>query len=247
MPPKDNVQALRQGEAPVVKVVASGVSIVVGLADDRQITFQTGFEGDEPDNVVNDRFDRLMRFADRQKARYELVKIRDDILKHQRALSQYREDRAAVDAQHEHQQALRRVELEERRKLRESERKRAEAEMNAEILKVQEVKSEQFNQGLEEFRREGRQGSYVPKGQRKANLEHIERQIDKLVQGRDAELAAFEERYDASLIAAQGEIDKADAERTVAIQGLERSILRYQEEIVLLETKLASCQEIVGG
>lgn len=107
--PESNVKALRP--EIVEKVVATGVSIGVGLADDRQITFQTGYEGDETDAAVNGRLDRTMRFANRLKAIYSLPALEEDLLKEEMALERFLQDRADIIERYENTQAQRTAEL----------------------------------------------------------------------------------------------------------------------------------------
>jgi hypothetical protein len=114
MPEAANVQKLR--EEPVQKVVATAVSIVVGLADDRQITFQTGYEGDETDDAVNGRLDRTMRFANRLKAIYSLPNLEDELEQHETVLARFIEDQAAIVDRYENEQAGRAAELAAKRR-----------------------------------------------------------------------------------------------------------------------------------
>lgn len=107
--PENTVRKLH--DEPVVKVIATGVSVVVGLANDRQMTFQSGFEGDELDGVVNERLDRLMRIADRLKARYEIPTLEDELELHERQYAQFLQDFTDVERRHEVEQAQRQVQL----------------------------------------------------------------------------------------------------------------------------------------
>ena len=96
---------------PTEKVVATAVSLVVGVADDRQITFQSGYEGDEPDEVVFERIQRNLRFADRLKAIYETPKLEDDIAEHDKNYAQLLEDWADADERFARDQAERQVQI----------------------------------------------------------------------------------------------------------------------------------------
>ena len=101
-------------------MVGHAVGFTIGLADDRQVTFQTGFAEDEDDVTVNARFDRIMRLADRQKAKYELVKLREELETHQKALARLTEDLARVDVDFERTQAQIDVEIGEYQNVSES-------------------------------------------------------------------------------------------------------------------------------
>ena len=116
--PENTVRKLH--EEPVEKVVATAVSIVVGLADDRQITFQTGYEGDETDDAVNGRLDRTMRFANRLKAVYSLPALEDELEQHETVLARFLEDQAAIVERYEVEQAGRVAELSAKRRDAES-------------------------------------------------------------------------------------------------------------------------------
>ncbi len=232
---------------PDAKNIATGVSLVVSLASDRQITFQTGFEGDEPDPVVNARLDRLCRFADRLKAKAEIPEIEADLRKQRETLAQFREDRARVGAEHEHQQALRQVELDERVKHREQARKEFQAGIDASILSMQQAKQKIWNAGAEEYARSGRLTAYMPRGAAASNLEKVDKAIAEASVHREKALADFDNDYQIGLDTAQGEIDKANAEREAAERSLNISIERYETAIASQEAHLAKCQELAGG
>ena len=53
-------------------VPAIGFSITVDVSSGRQMVLQGFFPDDEPDAAVNARLDRALRFADRQRSRYEI-------------------------------------------------------------------------------------------------------------------------------------------------------------------------------
>lgn len=231
----------------IEKVVATGVQIVVGLTNDRQMQFQTGFEGDETDAVVNERFDRIMRLADRQKARYEIGDIEADLAKHRETLAQFREDRARIDLDHERQQAQRRVELETRIAERDAEKAKFVAEIDATILRIQDARQNVFNDGLADHGRSGRGGSYVPKGHVKANLERIDRQLETAKEHRDKAVEGFDADYEERLRLAEAEIVKADAEKDQAAASLDISIVRYTDAIVEREARLERCRALAEG
>ena len=108
--PEASVRKLR--EEPVEKVIAAGVNIVVTLPEGRQISFSTGFEGDESDQVVNARFDRIFRLADRQRARYEIDELEAEIAEHDASVAALEKNRAEIDKRHEINQASNQVQIE---------------------------------------------------------------------------------------------------------------------------------------
>lgn len=140
--PENTVRKLR--EETIEKVVATAVSIVVGLADDRQITFQTGYEGDETDTAVNARLDRTMRFANRLKAVYSLPGLEDELAQHETTLERFLEDQAAIVDRYENEQAGRQAKLEALRR----------------------------DAGAREAAK-GKRGDYVPQGATKRDLELV--------------------------------------------------------------------------
>jgi hypothetical protein len=240
-------QPLFPDEAPVVKVIATGVSLVVGLANDRQITFQTGFEGDEPDDVVNARLDRIMRLADRQKARYQIEEVEEELVKHQETLANFLEDLERREIQHTHDQAAKRVEIEHMAELREQAKADFQAQIDGTILKIQQAREEQCASGLEAYRASGRQGSYVPSGATKRNLELIDKQIDQAKEHRDQALKDFDKDYDDKVATAEAEYAKAEAERDQWVANLNVSIRRYEEAIEARQAKLAKCRALAEG
>lgn len=234
-------------EAPVVKVVATALSLVVALADNRQITFQSGFEGDETDEVVNERLDRLMRLADRQKARYEIETVDEDIIKHKKALAQMLEDLESLEANHERQMAVRHVELEERKRIRPAEKQKMTDEMNAGLLDLSQRREALLEEGAAQYRAAGRQGRFKPTGALAANLEKFNIGITRMKEAMDKDLANFDENYDAQIAVAEAEIHKAEEERKAAVANLDRSIIRFGQELGFLSEKRAKLQAKLEG
>lgn len=183
--PEANVRKLHEEEAPVEKVIATGVSIVVGLSNDRQMTFQSGFEGDETDAAVNARMDRFMRIADRLKARYELVTLEEELEMHLKTLAKFVEDFEAVEKRFEITQASRQVEIETRRR---------DAEAR--------------------WTKDGKRGSYRPEGATKRDLDLIQGELDKVENERAQYLANHKvslERFHEETEIRQAKIAKAKA------------------------------------
>ncbi len=232
---------------PDAKNIATGVSLVVGLANDRQITFQSGFEGDESDTVVNARLDRLLRVADRLKARYELADLETKLSQHKSTVAQYEIDQAETEARFQHQQALRRVELDERIAQRSNERKKFEDEINTAVLNMQEARQGQFNAGAAEHTRAGRLSAYVPKGAVASNIAKIDKAIKDAGDNREKALADFDMAYDQSLAVAQGEIDKAEEERKQTMDRMAITVEKWSGMTADLEAQVAQCRELAGG
>ena len=79
---------------------AIGYSITVDVAPGRQMVFQHFVGDDESDATVSQRIDRLMAFADRQRARYELPDIAEELLKMNDEIAQLEQDRAEAELRH---------------------------------------------------------------------------------------------------------------------------------------------------
>lgn len=236
-----------RGIEVVEKVFATATSITIGLSNDRQITFQSGFEGDETDAVVNARFDRMMAFADRQKARYQIPEIEEELFKHRETLANFIEDRDRIELEHTRAQAARSVEIKELERLRDPERKRVQGEIDATILKIQERRNEENAAGAEDWRRHGKAGLYKPAGARAANIKHCDEALAKAKEHRELALDMFEQDWDAKIAAVQAEINKADAERDQYLRNQQISIDRYKVAIAEREEKLARCKALLEG
>jgi hypothetical protein len=224
------VAKLRPDDA---RAVAVATGIVVGITNDRQITFQTGHEGHETPEVVFRRYLGVMQIADRLKAHYEVPEIEEELFKHRETLANFLEDKARLEANHE-------VQVEEWKRLRPETREKKLADMNAQILDMQEKRKEFHNQGVEEHRRSGRQGSFTPRGNLKATLDRIDLGIKQAGEARDSEMEKFDADYDAM-------IAKAQAEKDQALANLGISIERYQKAIAEREERLAKRRAIAEG
>jgi len=228
------------------KNVAVGFSLVVGLSDNSQITFQSGFEGDETDEAVNARIDRIVRIAHRQKALNQIPDVERDLAQQRATLAQFREDLERVNLDHDKQQAQRALEIEERVSARETERRKFEAEINTAILQMQEARQAQWNEGAMEHQRSGRASSYKPAGVRATNIAKIESAIEKAKENREGALEDFDRDYDARIQTARDEIERAEAEREQSLRSLNISVKHYQEAISASEEKLSKAQALVG-
>jgi hypothetical protein len=212
-----------------------------------QITFQSGFEGDETDAVVNERLDRLVALANRQKAIAEVPKLEDDVLKQRETLSQLHEDLERIEAGHVAQQKARRDQLDAQKASRARERKKHEASIDVMILEMQDVKQRMFNEGADEARSRGRMGAYKPQGVAKTNLDKVDHQIALAMDGREKEMEAWDVQFDEQLATAQAEIEKAESERDQAIAQIGVSIKRYEDAIAVSTEKLNKARAAAGG
>ena len=242
-----DVRTLKPEELPIEKVIASAVNITVGLAPDRQIVFSTGFEADEADSVINARFDRIMRMADRLKGHYEIPDIEEDLARSQEALANLLVDLERIDKQHDHAQASRRIQLNEMDALCEKDVAEADAMTNLKIVEIQQTKAAINAEGLAAHQRSGKVGSYMARGQTKANLDRCEQGLESLGKLRDAESERLRNEYDQAKIKLQAEIDKAEAERELHRGNQAINIERHKTGIADLEKKLARARALAGG
>lgn len=237
--------ALEQ-DAPVVKVIATGISLVVGLSDNMQITFQSGFEGDETDDVVNARVDRLVRIAERQKAVAAIDRLETDLVGQKEKLAQYRLDYDTIDLSTNQIIAQREIEFDERIALRDSERKVFADEIDEKIAAIQERRDAEYKAGLDEFTLGGRGGAYHPRGARKQALERMEHALIDAAGNREAALADFDRVYEERLDTAKAELDKARQERGESLRAVQMSIDRYVSAVENTQALLDKAREMKG-
>lgn len=246
MPEQSNVRKLVE-DAPVVKVVATAFSLVVGLTPDKQLTFQSGFEGDEPDEVINLRMDKMLRLADRIRSRYEIPEAEEELAKQQETVSNLRFDLDRLDKQHEHDQAARQVELAELDTLCAADIKETEEAVNLEILNIQKTRESVHASGLAAHQKSGRMGSYVPAGAAKSDLAKCDQALETMKTLRETRVAEVVNQYDQRRITLQGEIDKAENERELHRSNQGVSLERWGKAIVDQEAKLARLKAAAGG
>lgn len=233
-------------ETPVQKVIATGLSLVVGLSDNQQLTFQSGYEGDEDDSSIHARLDRMLSFAERLRAKAQIPDIGRAIAKHRKDMATFQELIDRAEQEQPHQIAARQVEIDEMKRLRPEEKAKFVSDMDADILKLDELRKDAFNQGLEEYRRSGRQGSYTPKGAQEAKLKNIDSAIGKAREARDLEIERWDQRYDEGIAKAEAELHRANEDRLQTIAGHRITIGRHEEAISELNDQLAECQKLLG-
>lgn len=85
---------------------AIGYSVVSNLPGDRQVTMQCFISEGESDAAVHARLDRMMGFVDRQKARYELVDLEEELVKRQEGRDLFEHDLENVKRTHAEKLAM---------------------------------------------------------------------------------------------------------------------------------------------
>ena len=122
---------------------AIGYSVVANLGGDRQLTCQCFVGEDETDAAVNAKIDRIFAVVDRQKARYEIVDVKEDLAKHRETLHQLEEDLARIDADFD----------------------KAQASLDEQAAQISADGEAAFSAGYEAHVSSGRRGDYAPSGQ----------------------------------------------------------------------------------
>ncbi len=136
---------------------AIGYSIASNMGGDRQMTVQCFVAEDEDLEVINRRIDRVMAVIDRQKARYDLSKEEkefEEVALHTRNfLNAIPQAETAARAQLER--------------------------LEAELVGMQEARSEVHDQAYVAFVKSGRRGQFVPKGSLEGRLRNMDNEIEK--------------------------------------------------------------------
>lgn len=234
-------------EEPVSKVIATGLTLVVGISNDRQIQFQSGYEGDEDDSSIKARLARMNGFADYLKATARIPDIGKELRDLRKKRATYQELYDRLEKEHPHQIAAREVEIEEMERLRPEERAKKLASMDVEVLKLQDLKAERTNAAIEAHRRSGRQGSWVARGADKAGLDVVEKAIERLQEARDADMVKWDAEYDSLIAKARADLHAKDEERKQAMEGHRITLGRHDEEIAALEAELEECRELIAA
>lgn len=237
---------MSETQAAADRDVATAFSIVVGLSDNMQITFQSGFGTDETDAAINDRIDRLVRVAERQRAIAQIDKLEKDLVQQTEMLAQFREDYDRIDLQTQQTIAQREVELDTRREQKAAEKEAFTGEIDDKIAQMKARREQVYQNGLDEFSRSGRGGAYHPRGAVKDAIDKTDRAIAEALAHRDGALADFDADYETRLHTAELELDKARSEREEALRSAQISIDRYVAAVASTATLLEKAREMKG-
>lgn len=240
-------QRLHQEPEAVEKVIATGVSIVVGLTNDRQITFQTGFEGDEEDAAINRRFDRIMRLADRQKAKYSMKEAVKELAQREKALANFIFDKAVIESRHDREQAMRRETIDEMMRLRSESKAKCQSEIDGTILKIQEKKAGIVEDAQAAYRRSGKLGAFKLVGVAERNAAACDQALATAAEHRNLALAQFDDDYDAKIAEVEAEITRVQADRDQHATNLEETLKRHYEGVEATRADLNELQELAEG
>lgn len=135
----------------VKEVVGTSFALVVGLSDNQQITFQSGFAEDEDDAAVHARIDRLTRIARRSQLLAEVPKLKEERAQLIDQQAQTRADEARLDADYA-----------------------------AEVGRLEALKKDTFDVGYNEHVRAGRSGPYAPRGAAAQAISGAQRDLEKM-------------------------------------------------------------------
>lgn len=141
-----------------IKAPAIGFSTTVNVDGDRQLVFQGYFEQDEDDKVVNARIDRIMLLADRQRSKYKLPTLREELAKLTDELAQYKQDVDEAELNFQ----------------------KAQAALDVQLLELRTHGEKIHNDGAAGHARLGKGGAYVPKGHVATSLDNIDKQLQEI-------------------------------------------------------------------
>lgn len=153
------------------------VSVATVIGDNHQLQLAWYLDPASTEDEQNAALDKLGRLADRQKAKYRVVDLRKDLVKHKTTLAQFREDLARVDGEH-----VKRI-----------------AETDVAIEAVNKAKSKNYDEGASEHAAKGSPIPYELRGGRlaednrlKAVLAKIDGDKQKLTAERDVAMQSLE-------------------------------------------------------
>ena len=176
---------------------AIGYSVISNLGGDRQLTTQCFVGEDEDDSAVNAKLDRMFGFIDRQKAKYEIVDVEADLMKHREMLAQLNEDMARIGLDFD----------------------KAQAGLDVQAEELGATRSAEVAGGYNAHLAAGRKGDYAPQGAAASRF----RNLDNAIDGIKTEKAKNEAERDQHLAQTKVTIDRwhtAIAERTSKLTSL---------------------------
>lgn len=227
-------------------VPAVGVSIIMNMGGNRQVTAQTFYPVGSNIEGVNALIDSIMAPIERQRAISELVDLEEEHLKISKTVAQFNEDYSRIEGEHAVAQARRSVELDEMRNA-------ADAAVNAAMTEANKLKgealdkrNEEFRAGEEEFRAAKRSGEYEPKGHRRANLDRIDAQVRKMEEQNTKAVDNLGSDFNKLISDKEAEIHNADAERDQHKQNLEISLKRHNDEAERLLGEIGKRKILIG-
>jgi predicted nucleic acid-binding Zn-ribbon protein len=169
MSAESTVRKLHPEQEATRQAPAIGMSLVMNLGGDRQATLQCFIAQEDGEDKANDLLDRMFRIGDRQKARYELDGLTDELAKHESTLTQLNEDFDRLEKEF----ATKSVELQE--------------EVRGYQAEAEALRQEGYNK----WAASGRRGEYHPEGYTKSGIARAE---DAAMKAAEAMTKAANER-----------------------------------------------------
>jgi len=160
------VHKLKAPADPLVPAI--DLSIIQNLPGDRQIQVKTCFLQSTGQKEVDHIMDSLFRAGDRQKAKYDLASLHDDLVKHEKTLAVSLEDLARLDVEHEAAKVARENEV---RNL--------------------SIEREKLYQTSLQAHSSTRSGAYKPQGATKSRLDSFSKQAESFSQAQAKADAAY--------------------------------------------------------
>lgn len=157
---ENNVHKLPPKDEPVQSDPAIGMSIVMNLGEGAQMTLQGFFGASDSEEKANRLADRMVRMAERQKAKHDLVKYAEELEDLILTVERFEEDFAKTEARHRAEDARRKVEADEF------------------LVMAKTAEQEGYNAHVGA----GKRGNYVPKGTVLARIERAGHETKKLAE-----------------------------------------------------------------
>ncbi len=148
-----NVKQMPMRQAPAI-----GVSTVLNVGPDRQLTLQGFVAIEDGPQACDALLDRLFGHVDRIKARYDIIALEEEITKLEKEFKRFNEDFEAAEA--------RRGEADETRE--------------AEVKKWQDEKAKRFKAAYDRHAGRGKAGEFIPQGSEKQALKACDEQIARI-------------------------------------------------------------------
>ena len=176
---------------------AIGYSVVANLGGDRQLTCQCFVGEDESDATVNGKLDRIFAVMDRQRARYEINDVNEDLAKHRETLAQLEADLARIDTDFA----------------------RAQASLDVQLGEIRSQAEAAQQEGYDTHASTGRRGDYKPAGITLATIQRAA-SAERQVTDEKAKNAAERDQHRANALITVDRYKKAIVEREAKVAAL---------------------------
>lgn len=145
------------------EVPAIDCAVQMAIGPTAQITLRTFIERDADDAVANAILDKMVKLAERQKAKTDIEVLEQEIRDHQKTLENLDRNAATLDARYNADKGAREREVEA---------------LNKQITDIAQAAADEWARG-------GRQGDYKLRGQSEANANRLKAEILKVKQAQD--------------------------------------------------------------